>query len=35
VGYVFKYVAPLISEALELPVGEKSKIIALSRKQFP
>ena len=33
--YVFKYVAPLVSEAVDIPVGEKSKIIALSREQFP
>jgi hypothetical protein len=33
--YAFKYVAPLVSESLEPPVGEKSKIIALSQKQFP
>ena len=35
VGYAFKYIAPLVSEAVEVPVGEKSKIIALSREQFP
>jgi hypothetical protein len=33
--YALKYVAPLISEDVEVPVGEKSKIIALSREQFP
>ena len=33
--YALKYVAPLASEDLEVFVGEKSKIIALSQKSFP